>query len=284
MAGKSDTFDSLLPQNLQLTPNNPIIANSAGNNYADAFYNLSVAPSLGEDAEQQYLGGNLGTNGESTFGSNFMSNAAVQGLENAQLTGQQYATQDINNLLNERNSFFGGDVATVQAQNNAAIQRALNLNSQDLQGQTAAAQAQLNTEQLNQQGQQQNYSDQLGALNQINSFNQNAGTNLLNLNQSNKQMQIQADAVAAAQNASLFGGATSLASGLLGSAFGSGSSFANGLSGSGLGSGISSSMYNFGNKIGNAFVGSSAGAGGINTGSGSVGSPLMSMHTQPLEF
>lgn len=130
----------------------------------------------------------------------------VQGLENAQLTGQQYATQDINNLLNERSSFGNLDVGTVQAQNNAAVQRALALNQQNLAGQQAAANAQLQTEGLNQGGQIANNQLTQSGLGQLNSFRLGAGGQMGNYITNQQGMALNAQEANAANQANLFGG------------------------------------------------------------------------------
>ncbi len=179
--------DAGLPAFLQMNSNNPLY-NAQGqqlaDNYQNEFANLEEMPQFGAAAEQQWLGGNLGTSGSSTFGSGYMSNLAASQEAQSVLEGQQYYTNAVNNQLNERNNYFGNEVLPEE--------QAMEFNqSADLQ-----ALGILN-------------STALGAAGQ---YNSNAGT-AFNQNNVLAQEQLQAEAASAMNLGNLIGGGAGLLTG-----------------------------------------------------------------------
>lgn len=78
--------------------------------YGNKIFDYSVKPQLGGEAIGQWLGGNLGTSGSSSFGANYMSNLEGTGRIQSFLQGQNYYDDLLNNMLNERNNLFGNEV------------------------------------------------------------------------------------------------------------------------------------------------------------------------------
>lgn len=233
------------------------------------FFNQVEKPQLASEAESQWLGGNLGTSGESTFGSNYLANQQAGAAAQSGLYGQQYVTNELNNLggavgnlLNERSNYFTTNLGLEQQQNNSAINEALNLNNQNLQAQTTNASNQLATNQLNQNGAANNAQltqagvaaqNQFGlsAAGQLNNFGLSAAQQLGNYNSNLMNYQNQAN-IASANNMTnlltapfrLLGGGIGALTGGSGGGGGS-SSYGNG--GSGIGNVLRSP--NFGNTL-----------------------------------
>jgi hypothetical protein len=96
-----------MPQ-MQFTSANPLFNGTTQQqqqDYQNQVYKMSAAPQLGAAAIDSYLGGNLGTNGSSTFGANYNSNLQASAAQQAFFGGQQYYDDQLNNFLNERNTF-----------------------------------------------------------------------------------------------------------------------------------------------------------------------------------
>jgi hypothetical protein len=198
-----------------------------------------MAPQLGAAAEQSYLGGNLGTNGSSTFGANYNSNLQASAAQQAFFGGQQYYDDQLNNMLNERNTFS-------QTGTMPALQADMFNQQQNLQ-----ALGMLNNFNLDAAGL---YNSQMGSLNNTNVAQQG-------LNQQQQMF-----------NAKSRGAMLGALGGDLGGLVGGGSSLGGG-GGSSLGSsGLSSPFGNSGgfNVGGGSFGGSpvlgSLGSGGFFSG------------------
>jgi hypothetical protein len=221
------------------------------------FFNQVEEPQLASEAESQWLGGNLGTSGSSSFGADYLAQQQAQAAAQAGLYGQQYVTQELNNdsnavsqLLNERQNYFGTNLALEQQQNQQAINEQMGLNALDLQGQTTNAQNQLATDQLNQGGAVSQAQLNQSALGQTNTYNLNAANDLNNFGLSSAQQlgsynqtlmnaQLQASEATAANQTKLLSGITGLVGGAAG---------ASGIT-SGLGSYGANSPLNLGGSI-----------------------------------
>jgi hypothetical protein len=110
--------ESLLPSYLQMNSSNPLYAPNAGQQAANQYFQQAIQPQLGAAAEQQYLGGNLGNNGSSSFGANYMGNLAATGANQSFFAGQNYLNNEIQNQLAARQSYFGNEVGLNQGQDN----------------------------------------------------------------------------------------------------------------------------------------------------------------------
>lgn len=219
-------MDSLLPSFLQMNSSNPLFSSNSAQEAQQQYFNQAIAPQLQSAAEQEFLGGNMGSgaqNGQSTFGSTYLGALDAQGADQAFFSGQQYYNNELNNLLNERNNYFGNDVGTVQNYNNLSVQAQLGADQQ-------------NTERI---GQMDNFN--LGA----------AGTIYQDMN-GQAQLQSQNNAQKAALLGGLTGGVFGIGGGLLNSYMNSPS----GVSGGGTG-GSNSNFMNYGNN------GSLLGTGGF---------------------
>jgi hypothetical protein len=83
-------------------PNNQINGQSA---YEQAFYNNNIAPAIAQTQQNVYNSGM----GNSSAGGAEIGTAMAQGGAQEGLAGQQYYTNALNNFLNTRQSFFGGE-------------------------------------------------------------------------------------------------------------------------------------------------------------------------------
>jgi hypothetical protein len=228
-----------LPQ-MQFTTANPLFNGTTQQqqqNYQNQVFNMSEAPQLGAAAEQSYLGGNLGTNGSSTFGANYNSNLLASAAQQAFFGGQQYYDDQLNNMLNERNTFS-------QTGTMPALQADMFNQQQNLQ-----ALGLLNNFNLDAAGL---YNQQMGSLN--------------NTNVAQQQLGLDASKFNAASRGAMIG---QLGSGLGGLAGGSSAMGSGGLGS--LGAGLNS-LYN--NVFGNG--GANVMGGSLSSGGGFSSSPLLS--------
>ena len=122
--------DQLKPYGLNVDNSNPAFSQDAANQYAQQYQNWVEQPQIGAGAIQQYLGGNLGNGGSSansTFGASYLGNLEGNAANTSYFAGQQLRQQGIENLLNQRQSFFGNDVNLAQQQNALQAQTTLGL-------------------------------------------------------------------------------------------------------------------------------------------------------------
>ena len=213
-------------------------------NQQDAFGNLlyqnEMAPQLAAEAENQWLGGNLGANGSSSVGASELGNAQASLQTQAYLNSQQYMDDLVNNFLNERNNYFGTDIATGAQQNAANVQSGLNL---DQLNEGAAAQnassnlaAQTDTAQLNQNAMNNMNNFGLTAAQQLDNYGLTSAQTIGNWNHQLTQQNLAASAATANNNAKLLTGGIGDIFGLGNTLFGSGG-YLNSSGGSGSGSG-----------------------------------------------
>lgn len=108
-----------LPGNLQLSASN-MATPDAVNSYANSYYNDYVKPGLAQTQAGLYGNGRA----DSTFGGAVLGSALAQGAQDKMMAGQQYYTNQLNNLLNERASFFNGEGNMAQTAANQGQQNA----------------------------------------------------------------------------------------------------------------------------------------------------------------
>lgn len=111
--GQANAADAQLQPFLRMDTSNPLFNSSGAEQqaqYQNKFFDLAFKPALAQQATQEWLGGNLGTNGESTFGANRLGSLEAQGRSQSFLEGQNYYNNLLNNFLNTRNNFFGNEV------------------------------------------------------------------------------------------------------------------------------------------------------------------------------
>lgn len=182
----SNKADLALPSDLQLATN-PLL--SAGTqeqdetNAANQFYSMYEAPQVASQQTANYAQGMQ----NSTAGGAQVGTLQAQGQAQAGMYGQQYYTNELNNLLNERNNFFGNDVGTTNTVN-ALTTQAQEAN-QSTDAQLAQALAGFQAENSTNQNQYN--------LNTTGMANQFGLTNSQNLNQYNLTGAQQADTLAA---------------------------------------------------------------------------------------
>lgn len=191
-----------LPDDLQITANNPIFGSIAQQEYADRFFDTAIVPALDAQRIDNYLSGNA----DSTFGATALTNLAVQGRNQAFFAGEDFRNRRVTELLNRRQSFFGNEGRIAQEQNALGIQRDLGV--ENLRGQ------------------------RMGILNQ---FNLSKAGILGNLHQVHLGAERADEAAEAQAKSSLFGGLFGLAGGGLNSLFGGGGSGGGSFGGSGGG-------------------------------------------------
>lgn len=231
--------DSMLPAFMQENSSNPLFAPNAGQNYANQYYQQAIVPQLANQSEQEWLGGNEGTSGNSSFGADYLGNMAATGANQSFFAGQQNLNQQIQNMLGERQSYFGNDVATNQTQDNLASQLGM-------QAQTTNAANSLNSQEFN------------------NSYDLNQGNSAANQENTQYQQQLQYNAANAQNMTGLMTGGLSTA---LGGLFAAPSLYS-GYQSSGLGSAL-------GNMFGSSGSAGSAGAGASGQLMGDMTAPFM---------
>lgn len=191
-------MEGSLPQDLRITSANPVFSNTAAQDYQNRYFDNAIQPQLNQAKVNAFLGGNYG-DANSTFGSTYLSNAMLQGSNQAFFAGQDYRNQEIQNTLNRRASFFGNDANLIAQQNQADVQRGL--------------------------GVQQINSQNLGMLN---SFNLNKAGILSGIQQNDYQNKLQAAQAKAQAIGGLLTGGLGLIGGGIGAATGGGARAAGG--------------------------------------------------------
>lgn len=196
---------------------NPIVAPGAQQNYSNQFYNTDIAPGIASQQTAEQQSGML----NSSAGGAELGQMQAQGRAQQTLQGQQYYTNALNNLLNERTNYYGTAIQSafeqaqgVQGTEQLALQQAQN------QAGDALTAAGINSAQnLALAG----YSFQAPQLQ--NAFNLQSNQNQNNFAQQNYQTgasiygnQLSADQAAARTNAGLLGkgGSGSLSGSLTG--------------------------------------------------------------------
>lgn len=137
---QANSAENELPAFMQLSTNNPLLAQAntpqqIAQTYGNILNQYSEAPQEGSAAESQWLGGNLGDAGSSSFGANFLSNMEASGNIQSFLGGQSYYDDLLNNSMNERNDYFQTQVDPAlqadefnQSQNQQSLQNINNYN------------------------------------------------------------------------------------------------------------------------------------------------------------
>lgn len=202
----------LASMGLNVDNSNPVFAQTAAQDYAKKYFDYAIQPQLGSAAVAQYMGGNFGNNGD-TFGSNYLASLANQGSQSAFFAGQDFRNQEISNLLNRRQSFFGNEVNLAQQQNATDIQRQLALNDE-----TTQRVGQMNDTTTQRLGMLNNY--RLGYAGLMSNSMNAAADRSQQANMYNAQQAYQSSAAKA-------GSLTNLAGGLVGGAFGLGNAYLN---------------------------------------------------------
>lgn len=113
-----------------------LFTSNAAQTAQNQYYNQAIAPQLQSAALHKFMGGNMGDS-SSTFGSTMLGSLAAQGANQAFFSGQQYYDDQLNNMLNERNNYFGTSVQLPVTQNNlsANMQNSTNqINANQLAG------------------------------------------------------------------------------------------------------------------------------------------------------
>lgn len=182
----ANQMEKRLPGFMQLNDSNPLFSSNAAQNAQDQYYKMAIQPQMNQEAANQFLGGNLGDS-NSTFGSTYLGSMAAQGSNQAFFAGQDYYNQQLQNMLNERGSFFGNDVNALQQQNQLGVS------------------AQLGAAGLNQ-----------SALQGLNNFNLGSANTLAGIGQNQMQAQTQNNASRAQAWGGLLGGFGGLLGGGLG--------------------------------------------------------------------
>lgn len=85
---------------------NPVTQPNAEQAYTKQYYDTYLAPQIASDTSNLFSQGAL----NSSSGGAQIGEETAQAAAQAGLQGQQYYTQALNNFLNERQSFFSGDV------------------------------------------------------------------------------------------------------------------------------------------------------------------------------
>lgn len=121
------------PVGLGITNTNPLFDENYAQDYRDKYFNYAISPGLQDSSIQQFMGGRLGNQGESSLSAVYQSNLENQGRQAAFFAAEDWKQMLVNQLLARRQSFFDQNVGLTQDQNNNAIQRAMGINSQEMQ-------------------------------------------------------------------------------------------------------------------------------------------------------
>jgi hypothetical protein len=137
LANNAEYADSALPASLSILDNSGpggLTNTGAGNQisgqqaYTDAFYNNNLAPGIASLQQNLYNNGML----NSSAGGAELGTDLAQSQAQATLQGQQYYTTALNNFLNTRQSFFGGEGAFATNSAGGQLQAAQNNNQNTL--------------------------------------------------------------------------------------------------------------------------------------------------------
>lgn len=107
-----------LPTDLQISNANSVLSPEARKQYEDLYYNQYVKPGLAQTQANLYGNGQA----NSTFGGAVLGSALAQGAATKMFAGEDLYNSRLQNLLNERQSFFSGEGQMAQNANNNQMQ------------------------------------------------------------------------------------------------------------------------------------------------------------------
>lgn len=107
-----------MPTDLQISNANSVLSPEARKQYEDLYYNQYVKPGLAQTQANLYGNGQA----NSTFGGAVLGSALAQGAATKMFAGEDLYNSRLQNLLNQRQSFFAGEGQMAQNANNNQMQ------------------------------------------------------------------------------------------------------------------------------------------------------------------